>query len=372
MAANSYAEFEQESGALVAEDTASEKSISEDSTESDEWNVKLNTIQHPAEPLPDNMYGVAIGSLIRDTADHSRHGLIKIFRIVAVIGIFLVMLGVQVFLVIETKKLVTPEQVKIARVNYGKYESHMYSDAAGIEHTYLTKYGYARGISADYFNRANFATLDDDVKSQICELPMSNIPFLFTILWIWGLTVLDHVRDCCVWAVRIMWLKRCSTEDMRVDSGHGAALKPQEDGCFKVKAVPLWLKGVVVVFILLPKLLLSMFILWLGARWLTSTLGFGDVLLNAVALAFIYDLADLVYKSVIPYHTKLLSTQTLIPQYRKRERESCGSMFGLMNVAVASLGLSVLYIYKLQHVLPEYKWDVAEVCVYYLQTELAV
>lgn len=348
------------------------KELSDDGSEEEFpwWKTELEEIEHPLDPLPEQMYGVVIGSLIRDTADTVRHGPIKVLRIISVLVVFLIMLSLQVFLVVETKKLVTPEDVKNARTNYGKFEAHMYTDAAGVQHTYQTSTGYPRGVSNAYFNAANFATLDADVKSEICLVPMSNVPFLLAILWIWGLTVLNHAKDAGIWAVRILFLR---TDDLLDSDGlpNEEALVPCEDGV-EVKALPGWLKFVIVVFILLPKLLLCAVILWLGARWLTATLGFGDLLLNSVALAFIFELADLLYVATIPYHTKLLATRTLFSHLRKRERETCGSMFGLMQTGIVSLILALLYIYKFQGVLPEYKWDVADVCTTYLQTELAV
>lgn len=334
--------------------------------ESGTWGLaELDVHEHPLDPLPEQMYGVVIGSLIKDTHDTSKHGPIKCFRIFSVLVIFILTLGLQVFLVVETKKLVTPEEVKNARVNYGKFEEHMYTDTAGVQHTYKTSTGYARGLSEMYFNAANFATLDADVKSEICLVPLSNVPFLLAILFIWGLTVLNYAKEVSVWAVRIMFLDSGDLVD------NDEALVPWEDG-IEVRVLPLWLKVVIIVFILLPKILLCLVIMWLGARWLTATLGFGDLLLNSVALAFIFDLAELVYVSTIPYHTKLLATRTYFGHLRKKERETCGSMFGLMQTGIISLILALLYIYKFQGVLPEYKWDVAEVCTTYLQTELAV
>merc|ERR1712070_563372 len=101
--------------------------------------------------------------------------------------------------------------------------------------------------------------------------------------------------------------------------------------------MPWWLKLVIIVLVLIPKILLCMYMMWLGARWLTATLGFGDVLLNAVALAFIYDLADLIYVAVVPFHTKFVATRTLMPHMSKAERETCCSMFGMTTLGFLAI-----------------------------------
>lgn len=321
--------------------------------------------EHPLESLPEDMYGVAIGSLIKDSFDSKAHGPIKTVRVCTTLILFVFLFGLQAYLVVQTKKLVTPFAVNNARTNYGQFEKHMYTDANGVVHTYKTANGYDRGIDkAAFFNPANFATLDKDVKANICMVPLSNVPFLFALLLIWALYVLNEVKEAVQWIARIISLKNTDLED-------DDALVSTDDGV-EVTALPVWLKLVIIVLVLLPKIILCSIMLWLGARWLTATLGFGDVLLNAVALAFIFDLASLLYNAVIPFHTKLLTQRTFMAHVAKKEQENCCSMFGLMLLLVFAASLALLYIYKLQQVLPDYKWDVAGVCAGYLATELAV
>jgi len=320
----------------------------------------------PLEPLPDTMHGLAIGSLIKDAADARAHGGIKVLRLGLAVFLYLITFGLQTYFVVQTKKLVSPVEVKNAREHYGKYEEAMYTDSFNLKHIYYTVNGYARGTSPQYFNATNFENLPASFKDEICTVPMSNVPFLFAVIFIWAITVLNQMRQSFNLGLRIMFaLGTSNFED------NDKALMTIDDG-IEVTALPLWLKAVIVILIIIPRLFLSMFMMWLGARWLTATLGFGNILLNAVALAFIYDLSDLMFTAIVPFHSKLLTQRTLIPHMSKRERETACSMFGMLVMGVFAAALSLLYIYVLQQVLPDYKWDVARVCAKYMSTELAV
>jgi hypothetical protein len=164
----------------------------------------LHVLPLPAEPLPENIYGLVIGSLIKDSSDTRLHGPIKLTRIGANFLLYLAMFSLQVFLVAKTKLLVTPEQVKNARVKYGIFESVMYTDGAGVSHVYNTSNGYPRGISPAYFNASNFDKLSADHKDEICKVPLSNVPFLFAVLFIWIITVLREIRDCINLTIRVL------------------------------------------------------------------------------------------------------------------------------------------------------------------------
>jgi hypothetical protein len=112
---------------------------------------------------------------------------------------------------------------------------------------------------------------------------------------------------------------------------------------------------------------------WLGSRWLVSTVGFSDVLLNAVALAFVFELATLIYDAAVPYHTKEMVKSTRLPHVLSKDSENCRNTFGTLLLLVVAAALAACYMFAplswgpfAQHVLPDYKWDVCGVCGEYL------
>merc|ERR1712232_1326061 len=55
----------------------------------------------------------------------------------------------------------------------------------------------------------------------------------------------------------------------------------------EVKGLTCAVKGVLVAIVFLPQILITLFLLWLGSRWLVATADLADLLLNAVALEFV-------------------------------------------------------------------------------------
>jgi len=348
----------------------SSREISGNNTEDEEAGPDYDdppVVNMPVEPLPEGVYGFVMASLIKDSADMKTHGMIKLFRILSAFVIYLLMFCLQIFLLYETKQLVSPGEVANARETYGNYEKVMYMDAAGFSHTTTTDHGYARGIDG-FFNISNFAKLSPDQRSAICTVPLSQPTFLFCILWIWTLTVLNQVRIAVNLAVRFMYLPTIGSDEVFEQE----VLKPTENDGVEVVALPIWLKAALVGWILIPRILMCFFLVWLGARWLTATLGFADVLLNALALAFTLELSELIYNAMIPYHSKLLVQRTFVKHLNKQEPENARTMFSMMLVGVVAAVFALLYIFVFQQVLPAYKWDVSEVCQSVLQKEAAV
>jgi hypothetical protein len=329
----------------------------------------MKEIEMESEPLPENVYGLVIASLIRDSHDMHSHGMIKFFRIIASLSVYLIMFSVQVFLIYSTKQLITPLSVKSIRQQYSQFEEWMYTDpVTGEEFLYNTTNGFMRGQEGHFGGPERFATMDDGLKQQICMVPMSQFKFLWCILWIWLVTVLKEVRDAVNKILRIL----------AIQCYHGAKdteikLEENADGVVEVQSMPCYIAALCIGVVLIPKVLLCLFMAWLGCRWLTATIGFADVLLNALALGFIFDLADIIFVAAVPYHTRVMVTSTTLPHILKKEKENCRNMFGMLSILVIAAVLAYTYMvgpeswgHLSQHVLPEYKWDIADVCSDYL------
>jgi len=346
--------------------------------------VEPKPMPTPSEPLEESVYGYVMASLISDSADIKVHGLPKIARIGSAFGLFLIMFFTQVFLLVQTKRLVSPLEVKNAREVYGKYEKLMYTNlTTGESHTWKTVNGYDRGIDG-FFIASNFDKLKHEEKNEMCSIPLSQPWFLLVILCVWALAVLDNLRTATNLVLRFLSIPSTRGNQSGLthhhtavgylddeDHRHQSGLQYVDDG-FEVVGLAVWLKVSLVVFILIPRMIMCGFLMWLGARWLTATLGYADVLLNSLALVLILDLAELVYKTVVPFHGKRLVQSMYVPHVRKEEPENCQTMFGMIFLGVFAFALSALYMTKLQQVLPGYKWDVHLVCQGFLDKAATV
>jgi len=138
---------------------------------------------------------------------------------------------------------------------------------------------------------------------------------------------------------------------------------------FIVAGLKPWLK--VYIFCLqLPRAALFGFLWWLGCRWLTATLSWSDLLLNGLALEFILNIDELLYKVMVPKTGQKEVQNLFVPHlFGKKDTRDCRNMFGIFALGIVSVTMAYVYII-FQQVLPEYNWDVRDRCVLYLQRAL--
>merc|ERR1719235_3130342 len=78
----------------------------------------------------------------------------------------------------------------------------------------------------------------------------------------------------------------------------------EEEGKVVIKGLTVGLKGGIVIFIMIPRILIAVTLLWLGCRWLAATQSFADILLNSVGLEFILLLKESLYIALAPARNK--------------------------------------------------------------------
>jgi len=325
----------------------------------------------PLEPLPESIYGFAIASLIADSAplhEHPKHCFTSLgpLRILTAFLLCMLTFCMQLLLIVETKRLVTPSEVKNVREVYGIYEKQMYKDQNGTEHVTKTINGYDRG-DYGFFNESNFESLSKHDKTLVCRIPLSQPMFCFMVLFVWTLTVLAHMRDILSTSLRILAVR---TVDHEIVSTLMVKNEINVTSDTVVSGLTIWMKGSILLIVQIPRMMMACILLWLGCRWLIATVGFGDLLLNCVALEFILGLAGLLYNVLVPYSGKMLVRRTLVPHLQSAENENVGNMFGMLACGVLAGIVVWVYMWHLQAVLPHYHWDVRIVCAQFLDAEL--
>jgi len=92
--------------------------------------------------------------------------------------------------------------------------------------------------------------------------------------------------------------------------------------------------------------------------------------LNGLALEFVLLLQELIYAVLVPHRHQIATTSTMIlpMSWPGKEKAQCFVFFGAFMWMAVAVGWVLLYIYKLQSVLPAYQWDVREVCALGLAT----
>lgn len=333
--------------------------------------------------------GFAVTSLIRDSrmlASARGTPVLRQSRLITSQLFALLCIFVQAFLLMQTKLLVTSMHVHEIRNLYDKYELHMYGpEVEGEKHFTMTVNNKHRGIST-YFDETNFKTLDPDIKSSICTISLSRPYFFMIILVIWSLTCLGDVKAALDLMMAITGTptvpsmkhslvgkgKYAGHESARIVKKLPQHLQARVEDLSEndrlVVGLTMTIKIYTIVCILVPRILITFYLLWLGCRWLLATSGFEDVLLNAVALEFILVLKDLLYNTVLSERNKKeVQTTNLIPSGGKtKQKASCARFFGSFVLLLIAVVWVYFYTFHFQQVIPGYMWDVRDMCHVYI------
>lgn len=345
----------------------------------------LPFVQHESEEeehvrihdhLGEDTYSLAIALLVRDlhsfALGEKRPGL-KLTRITYALGLIVLTIGLQIGIVICTKQFVTPNQVADIRDAYDKFEEVMY-----MNHTYLNANGKQRGITR-FFNASMFESLSDEDKQAACQIPFSQLKFLEVILLVWSITCMANLKNCIETFLSLIvqsvtldsmkdsllpWQQAAEVEDDPSEDS-----KDKSDGKPSVMVItgltPL-VKAFLALNVFIPEFLTTCYILWLGCRWLAATNDFGNVVSNAVALEFVLQLKYLLFQALAsPRNKRELLYTGISPPWRK---ESAGYFIYFNTLIWFALAVFWVwfYVFHFQKVLPDYKWDVHQVCDDYL------
>merc|ERR1712048_584909 len=92
-----------------------------------------------------------------------------------------------------------------------------------------------------------------------------------------------------------------------------------------------------------------------------STTRFADLILNAVALEFVLLLKEVMYNALVPARNHLDVKNTKIRASSPYMKPGFVEFVGTTTILFVAILWVTLYMYVLQDVLPDYKWDVKEV-----------
>lgn len=277
-------------------------------------------------------------------------------------------IAVQIFLLREIKKFVTAKAVHDIRLAYNAFELAMYGN--DILHCDLTVNGFCRG-KAEFFDASLFDDVDGDVQAAACRIPFSQPVFFAIILWLWSTTCLGQLMKLSRQFVCVI-VRTKTTSDSHAVYQKTADEPAAEDGTKIIYQLTLKVKAIFCTFIFLPRLLILVDLLWLGCRWLLATNNFGDLVLNVVALEFILLLGEMLYTAMAPERNKSdLSKMKLLP-FQKSHTVSYKQLIYILGFNATTICWVYLYMCHFQMVLPDYRWDVHDVCRAWLAHRFAV
>jgi len=315
--------------------------------------------------LDEDIYGMGIAALIRDTqrvACGSESRGLRVSRMMISLLTLIFTMTLQVFLLVEMQHLVTSVVTKEAQTTYGEFEVPMYGNDKSKMETMSD--GELRGVDSQ-FDMTRFAGLDDETKDAICQVPLSQPTLFIAILLVWTLVCTNEMRNAFDMAGSLL----VSTPTIANMKESIAETEEKNDDAVVVVGLTLPIKIASIILIVIPRILVTGTLLWLGCRWLTGTFGFSDVLQNAVALEFILLLKYVFYDAITPSHNKRETVKTMLSPYLAKESPSSTVFLGAFTWGIISIVWVFLYILVFQQVLPNYQWDIHDACVPYLASK---
>jgi len=314
---------------------------------------------HEYEEVEQTAYTGAMAVIIKDAQRlyrkaGSKHSTERMSRILFALSILMGLVFIQCYLLVTIKTFVTSPAVRSIRQAYGAYEETMYHG-----HVKDSGFGFPLGIGGPkgpYFDPTQFSKISNDMKGSICLIPFSQPAYLTIILFIWSLSIIGELKAC---ANLCYWLKEIDThEDMEE-----AMQNNHKDDIDVVVGLPISFKCGLFFVVILPRLLTSLLIFWLGCRWLAATLDFTEVLINAVALEFVINLNSVLYEQLVTDRSKReLGRLRFHMKATKGKPIDILSAVGALSWAIFAAVWIYFYICHLQLVLPGYQWDVRGPC----------
>merc|ERR1719253_481987 len=121
-------------------------------------------------------------------ARNTKHPEMRASHLMASLLQLYVLIFLQMFMLVQIKTFCTSPYIKDIRENYDKYERTMYNG-----HVVDSGYGFGvgkGGPKGQYFDESRFNKLTEDEKHNICIIPLTQFPFIFTVVFIWTLTII--------------------------------------------------------------------------------------------------------------------------------------------------------------------------------------
>lgn len=305
------------------------------------------------QKLQEDVYGYVCCSIIRDVAilvGKAGSLDVRIARLGYSLFLLAFNIGVQVLFVTNLKRFVIRGSVRDIRRDYDTYQTSMYGQCEWSS-------GFPRGVQGT-FQAWKFDTLQPELQERICQVPLSQPTFFALALFVWSLTCFGEVQTAVYAAKRFLQLPTMSSMKQALSRPRDGETGQQRI----IMGLTFEVKVLLVVLAILPQLGVSLYLLWLGSRWLVSTPNFEDLVLNAAALEFIFNLKGLIFRTCVSHKNKEDIDSTEILRENDHEVATLCSFVSTGLWGICAAGWVAFYMYSYQTALPDYRWDIHTTC----------
>lgn len=222
-------------------------------------------------------------------------------------------------------------------------------------------------------------------RRGICEMALSTNLFVIACLFLWASRCLNEMRIVYRRWRSISSLPRLPPDLTTTHMAHEVRL--QEGEYFKEDKIMIICLNrssrlLLNVVILGPSFLIAVLMLLLGTAFLTATASFTDLILNSVALSFVFDIDELLMSCFLPARLKhkLEVTKIMCPLDVSRQgmsaqdaedteiKEAYAHSLVILLAVIAWLWVWLAW----NPVLPGYEWDVGKHCAGFLSADRTI
>lgn len=301
--------------------------------------------------LQDNIYSLLAASVVHDTVRLKTGTLGPTSRMLrcgssALLVVFCI--GIQIFLLQCLYLQFVRRAVVDIRKLYSNFEHHMYTQTEVYESDAVT----VRGLPG-FLMESQIKTFSQSELERICDIPLANWRFLAAILLVWTLVCYRNLRD------GFRMFRRTVYATPTTDDIDEVLEQDYEAGSVLVKKLTKQLKFAISAVCVLPRMIIACALCVMGCRWLTATDNLQEILVNGVALEFVISLESILYAVVVSGRNKLMVDNTLFHNVLDTSMTTAEMWGSTLSVPMAMLWV-FLYIFCLQGVLPDYRWDIAQ------------
>lgn len=300
--------------------------------------------------IPEDAYGAAILAFVKDAPlltkpESPEHFEYAMWNCVFAVLLLLVNLFLQCSILAYVFHYVVALDIAIVQTLYTHFRLHVFDSEGAF-------------LGAKWENYS--------ARSDLCQIAMWNRPFYYAVLFCWSLVMMIEIRKSEELGRHILVIPTCKkASEMMIEEG----------GHFYVVAFTRWTRIMLICTVAVPKMCISLILLWLGCEWLSATIKFESLVMNTVAMAFIVNIDEILFDAVLPPLRKdeVQNIDFLIRKpskdqrglFNKRRRAYTKALFSMIILLLSIL----VYAEYMQDVLPPDMTTLRNLCQDYLQRQ---
>ncbi|CAJ1345566.1 unnamed protein product [Effrenium voratum] len=203
--------------------------------------------------------------------------------------------------------------------------------------------------------KARFESWDAGDKTELCQFPLTNPTFFYMVILIWTFFLGHELKQTVYFFWHTVRLQNPS-------EGMVYILDHEKESHFVITHMSKSLKFWIGFIVFLPKFIIAIVLWYIGARWLTATPGVDNLMLNSLALTFICELDELIFRTCTSENIKANLERTKLPMPPSPVGPSVLGALETTVTVVGCFALAYLYLTHFQTAIPDYRWDLADLC----------